>query len=320
MSSEQRSIIEERIRAFPDVIAEMPGDLAELAEFLGVESYRFTRDGLEELVQALDAFLSNGNLGAVDEDQRIWLHTRMMYLIGEVLNERHGGHWSLQSDPESDFYGHYVVGGFRKDPDRLVDSAEAAHALLNEEPPRDLLGVIDRLGRGPASNEEVPVPRTVDSTDGTAQPQRQTLDLRAGVKTSGEPVYEEVLVDRLGNQTYRLAASPGLVLGVAAGDVIELEPADVSKFRILERGGNLAVHVHTERETAGLASEIAKLGGWLDGQVKNLTIFTVPVSAGFKEIERVFNDFARREGGTEWYYGNVYDPADGATPLNWWVR
>src|SRR5260370_42520387 len=104
---------------------------------------------------------------------------------------------------------------------------------------------------------------------------------------------------------------------------MELEPADASKFRILERGGNLAVHVHTEREereTAGLASEIAKLGGWLDGQVKNLTIFTVPVSAGFEETERVFNDFARREGGNEWDYGHVYDPADGATTLNWWVR
>jgi len=144
--------------------------------------------------------------------------------------------------------------------------------------------------------------------------------LRAGVKTSGEPVYEEVLVDGLGNRTYRLAASPGLVLGVAAGDVIELAPTDESTFRILERGGNLAVHVYTDRGTAGLASEIAKLGGWLDGQVKNLTIFTVPVSAGFKEVERVLNDFARRERGTEWYFGNVYDPADGTTPLNWWVR
>ncbi len=66
------------------------------------------------------------------------------------------------------------------------------------------------------------MPPTADSTNGATQPQRQTLDLRAGVKTSGEPVYEEVLVDGLGNRTYRLAASPGLVLGVAAGDVIEL--------------------------------------------------------------------------------------------------
>src|SRR5260370_34978905 len=100
---------------------------------------------------------------------------------------------------------------------------------------------------------------------------------------------------------------------------MELEPADASKFRILERGGNLAVHVQTEREereTAGLASEIAKLGGWLDGQVKNLTIFTVPVSAGFEETEGVFNDCARRGDGTEWYNGNGYNPADGGIAVN----
>jgi hypothetical protein len=140
------------------------------------------------------------------------------------------------------------------------------------------------------------------------------------VKTSGEPVYEEVLVDGLGDRTYRLAASPGLVLGIAAGDVIELEAADESTFRILQRGGNLAVHVYSDRDTARLAAELARLGGWLDGQVKNLTIFTVPVSAGFNEVERALNDFAQRERGTEWYYGNVYDPVDGTTPLNWWVH
>jgi len=149
VSSEQHSIIEERIRAFPDLLAEMPGALGELADFLGVPDYRFTRDGLEALAQALSIFLSNADLGTIDDEQRIWLHTRIMYLIGELLSERHGAHWSLQSDPDSDFYGHYVVGGFRHDADRLADPAAAAYELLNEEPPRDLLGAIERLGTAP---------------------------------------------------------------------------------------------------------------------------------------------------------------------------
>jgi hypothetical protein len=149
LSSEERSMIEERTRAFPGVMEEMPGDLAELADFLAVANYRLTRDGLEALAQALGALLSNGDVSSIDEEQRIWLHTRMMYLIGELLNERHGGHWFLESDPDSDFYGRYVVGGFRHDPDRLVDPAEAANEVLNDEPRRDLLGEIDRLGTGP---------------------------------------------------------------------------------------------------------------------------------------------------------------------------
>jgi len=145
VSSEQHSIIEQRALAFPEVLAEMSGDLAELADFLVVPNYRFSKDGLEALGQSLDTFLSNADLAALDEDQRVWLHTRMMYLIGELLNERHGGHWLLQSDPGSDFFGRYVVGGFLDDPDRLVDPAAAAHNVLTADPPRDLLGEIHRL-------------------------------------------------------------------------------------------------------------------------------------------------------------------------------
>jgi hypothetical protein len=37
-------------------------------------------------------------------------------------------------------------------------------------------------------------------------------------------------------------------------------------------------------------------------------------------IEFVFIEFVAAHPGTEWMFGNVYDPRDGVTPLNWWVQ
>jgi hypothetical protein len=98
--------------------------------------------------------------------------------------------------------------------------------------------------------------------------ERTTVDIVAGINSSGDPVFEEVLVDRLDSGTYRVVATPGL-------------------------------------------------GGSLDGRADNLTVYTIPVSAGFTQVERVFNDLLSRHTDVEWYFGNVYD-ADGVTPLNWW--
>jgi hypothetical protein len=44
----------------------------------------------------------------------------------------------------------------------------------------------------------------------------------------------------------------------------------------------------------------------------------VPLSEGFSKIEKVFNSTVEKCSGYGWSYGNVYDPTDGVTPLNWW--
>ena len=146
---------------------------------------------------------------------------------------------------------------------------------------------------------------------------RTTIDLVAGQKTSGESVLEEVLVTQVQTGHYRIEATPGVVLGMARGDLIEYD--DLSKaFVVLERGGNLAVHVYGAHSIAERAlDEVAQLGGSLDGRAPNLTVFTVPVSVGFAAVEKLFNDLAAAYEGIEWYFGNVY-AEDGVTPLGWW--
>src|SRR5689334_5935927 len=69
--------------------------------------------------------------------------------------------------------------------------------------------------------------------------QRTTIVALAGHKISGEPVTEEILVDDVGDGCWCLVASPGLVLGIAAGDIFRLGTDGVPI--VVERGGNLAI-------------------------------------------------------------------------------
>jgi len=47
-------------------------------------------------------------------------------------------------------------------------------------------------------------------------------------------------------------------------------------------------------------------------------VLTVPLAAGFDAVADAFDRAVRRHAGSAWLYGNVYDPSEGSTPLNWW--
>src|SRR5262249_33187212 len=121
----------------------------------------------------------------------------------------------------------------------------------------------------------------------------ETINLVAGKSSSGVPAYEEVLVEHLSAQQYKLRCSPGLVQGLAAGDVIEA-PGD-GTFRVLERGRNLCIQIFGSGDLTifeKMATEkLTPLGGRLDGKAKELLVYTIPVTAGFAAVETVLNEF-----------------------------
>ena len=138
----------------------------------------------------------------------------------------------------------------------------------------------------------------------------------------GRPLKEPVHAEAVGSGAFRLLHSPGLVQGIAAGDEFRLV-GDDGRFEVTRRGGNLAVQVFSPDPVAGLRAElarrVARLGGTLDGAIERGLSFTVPVSAGFPAVESVFDGWVAEHPGWEWSFGNVYDPADGVTPLGWWA-
>jgi hypothetical protein len=146
-----------------------------------------------------------------------------------------------------------------------------------------------------------------------------TVRLLVDVKNE-KPAYEEVHVEDCGSATYRLLQSPGLVLGLAAGDVLVLEQGGT--FTLVERGRNICIQIFSksmlDQIEQAATSALARIGGRLDGKASVELVYTVSANVGFPAIEEILRDLQARFPVLEWYYGNVYDPADGVTPLNWW--
>lgn len=137
-------------------------------------------------------------------------------------------------------------------------------------------------------------------------------------------VAHEVLeVERL-TEGFRLLHSPAFVWGIAAGDIIELDPAELAGFRVRSRAGNVAIVVALGDLDKGsapvqrLITEVERLGGCCEGGPGSSLVFTVPVRAGFRQLESVFDGFRNQGDGVSWWYGNVYDRHD--RPLGWWAE
>lgn len=137
----------------------------------------------------------------------------------------------------------------------------------------------------------------------------------------GREAREEVLVERLGENRFRVASSPGMIEGLAADDVIEPAPRELRGYRLVWRGKNLCIHLFTRAEQrdlvrGALEEGLGRLGGWLDGTMGEVGLcFTVPLTASFPAVEAAM----RAVVGEEWYYSNVYDLATNE-PLNWWLE
>jgi hypothetical protein len=149
----------------------------------------------------------------------------------------------------------------------------------------------------------------------------QVIELFAGTKADGEAVVEQLRVRESEDDTVQLVTSPVFVPGIARGDVIRKQPGS-NQFELVKRAGNLCIRVYSRVGTQALADqlvpELEKLGGELDVETERVLVFSIHVSCGFSAIEEILERAVANNVNAQWLYGNVYDPTDGETPLNWW--
>lgn len=150
------------------------------------------------------------------------------------------------------------------------------------------------------------------------------LPFFAGVDNNEQPVFESLKVEILDpqEQVVRLLHSPVFVRNLASGDHVRVINPATAEYELRRRSGNLCVRVLRKNNLLAVANRLVpaleKLGGKLDVQTDHALIFSVHFSIGFKTIEELLNEVCDQCEGTVWYYGNVYDPNDGTTPLLWW--
>lgn len=150
----------------------------------------------------------------------------------------------------------------------------------------------------------------------------QVIELFAGIDQAGNPIVERLPV-RVNEEdnSCQLVKSPAFVAGIASGDTIQLVPGS-QEFNLVKRSGNLSVRVFSRSDISILAnnlgSALEKLGAELDIETERMLVFSIHVSCGFSAIEACLNEHVGQDGQSAWFYGNVYDPADGTTALLWW--
>jgi hypothetical protein len=149
----------------------------------------------------------------------------------------------------------------------------------------------------------------------------QVIELFAGMGPKGTPIVEKLPVRELDNSQLQLVQSPAFVKGLASGDVIRCD-SPTQEFDIVQRSGNLSIRIFSRDDIThlleALTPELEKLGGELDLETPRMLVYSIHVSCGFAAIENILNQHVGKDGNSNWMYGNVYDPIDGQTPLNWW--
>ena len=97
----------------------------------------------------------------------------------------------------------------------------------------------------------------------------QTTNIRLRIDRAKDDCFEVVLAVKIGENRFRITASPGFAPGVASGDEIEMSPSHPEGYRILKRGMNVCVQAFftecTQRDGEYITKRFEEIGGWLDG-------------------------------------------------------
>ena len=151
------------------------------------------------------------------------------------------------------------------------------------------------------------------------------IELRVCHNESNPSTVEIIEALQVCPHRYELLYSPGVVEGVAKGDVIEFSDTDPKGFTVVSRGGNLCIWFYFKEQGRNqgpdgdrVRSIVEQFGGVCDGGGNTNLVFSVPVSFGFPAIEELFNNFLNEYPNSSWLFGNVYDPWNGFKPLGWW--
>jgi hypothetical protein len=150
------------------------------------------------------------------------------------------------------------------------------------------------------------------------------LPFLAGTNPMGEPVFEALQAEPVEDEPglFRLTRSPLLARNLAKGDKLKVINAATAEYELVKRSGNLCVRVFRKEGLSQLADNLTprleKLGGSLDLQNERALVYSLHVSIGFRLIEETLDECLREADDAVWYYGNVYDPEDGRTPMEWW--
>ena len=143
LTEEERGLLERRRAGLDTFIQESFPVLVDFMERLELPQPHMVLREAEKYLPPVDSWMRSQ---VVTPKDRIWILTRIGYFIGELLNQRLGGCWFLDEDPQSPYFSQYVVGQFTRVPNtyaRISPFALAAH-YVDQPPGRSLSDLMTR--------------------------------------------------------------------------------------------------------------------------------------------------------------------------------
>jgi hypothetical protein len=142
----QAELLARRKDGFDAFLAERMPALADFAARLELEAPEGIIGQPGAYVAGVAAFMDTQT---VEDEDFVWIVTRLGYLVGEVLVHRFLGCWLINEDPASRTFARYVVGRFtHAAPHLVVDPMEVAAAYVSTAPPRSLFAIVQEVVDG----------------------------------------------------------------------------------------------------------------------------------------------------------------------------
>jgi len=158
----EEQLLKRKTAGFPKFHAERIPVLREFAEDIDLPNPTGIVDSPYAYVAGIEGFMRDQ---VVEDDDWVWILTRIGYFIGEVLAKQLGGRWFVNDTYGMPTFARYVVGEFSGIANRnaLIDPFEVAIDYLRTPPPRDLRSLMDEtieyLKRFPVVTEDHDSPR-----------------------------------------------------------------------------------------------------------------------------------------------------------------
>jgi len=145
MTAEEINLLEKRKMGFDGFYKEL---IPVLVEFVGQMGVTPAHEVLKNAVQ-FAPYLGRAlqNMAIANEQDRVWLLTRLGYFIGEYFAQKYSGCWYVNETQGSRYFGRYVVGRFtRLNSDALVlDPFQIAQTYVDEQMPRQLENLLTEV-------------------------------------------------------------------------------------------------------------------------------------------------------------------------------
>nr|WP_294780457.1 hypothetical protein [uncultured Flavobacterium sp.] len=137
MTIEQIALLEKRKANLDTFYKDLLFELVNFIKHLEIKDAHIVLKQAFLFVDDLDIFFKN--IMIVNEDERIWLITRIGYFVGEYFVQKYQGCWIVCEVTNSSYFGRYVIGDFAAFEDnRIFDPFEVAQMYVGTSIPRQL--------------------------------------------------------------------------------------------------------------------------------------------------------------------------------------